>query len=263
MPTANFNLPLIDASSPISIVNDMNALATATDSAMTQFSTSSSLDAIRTLANNANAVANQANTTAEAAQSTANAAATEATAANSAAQSANTLATAANTNANSAMSQAQQVSADLRKYFNFSVFSRYSPSYGSTTDGDKLTLVFNQDKTLFKLYGRIRVAHSVTNTAVPGLSGVYGLQLSNNSPFGALNSGYQIVGLGTTTYQNTSSNTRAWYTASIAIGSDGNIYLDPITNTRTYNDNLYTLVYDACILTNGNFGDVGGSGTGD
>lgn len=261
MPTANFNLPLIDAGSPISIVNDMNALATATDSAMTQFSTAGSLDAIRTLANNANTVANQANTTAEAAQSTANAAATEATAANSAAQSANALAATANTNANSAISQAQQANADLRNYFNFHVHSRYTPSWAGT---NTLTLVFNADKTLFKLYGKVKTSTSVTESLIPGYTATYGLKVSSNSPFGSVSTPYIINGLGVVSTLATISGTsvtKELHSARVGIGTDGNIYLDPTNRSSayTYSANQAEYVYTACLLVNANYGDEGGN----
>lgn len=71
MPTPNFNLPLINGTSPISIVNDMNSLATAADSAMGTLATRGDIDAIRTVANQAAKDATAAASKADAASATA------------------------------------------------------------------------------------------------------------------------------------------------------------------------------------------------
>lgn len=101
MPTPNFNLPLIDGASPISIVNDMNSLATAADSAMGTLATQGDISAIRTQVTNANKVATEAQTEAVKASGAAEAA-------NGAAEAANSAATTANTTANSALSEARE-----------------------------------------------------------------------------------------------------------------------------------------------------------
>lgn len=75
MPTPNFNLPLIDGASPISIVNDMNSLATAADSAMGKLATQGDISAIRTIANQAVTTATDAQKTADTAKGAADAAA--------------------------------------------------------------------------------------------------------------------------------------------------------------------------------------------
>lgn len=71
MPTPNFKLPLINGASPISIVNDMNALATATDSAMGTLATQGDISAVRTVANQAAKDATAATSKADVASATA------------------------------------------------------------------------------------------------------------------------------------------------------------------------------------------------
>ena len=101
MPTPNFNLPLINGASPISIVNDMNSLATAADSAMGTLATQGDISAIRTQVTNANKVAAEAQAEAVKASGTAEAV-------SEAAEAAQSAATTANTTANSALSEARE-----------------------------------------------------------------------------------------------------------------------------------------------------------
>lgn len=98
MATPNFNLPLIDGSSPISIVNDMNSLATAADSAMGTLATHGDLASIRTVADQA--------------AKDATAAASKADAANATAGSASQTASTALAQSNTAISNAQSALAD-------------------------------------------------------------------------------------------------------------------------------------------------------
>lgn len=104
MPTPNFNLPLINGASPISIVNDMNSLASATDSAMGTLATQGDISEIRTQVTNANKVATEAQAEAVKASGTAEAA-------SEAAETAQSSATTANTTANSALSEAREATA--------------------------------------------------------------------------------------------------------------------------------------------------------
>lgn len=101
MPTPNFNLPLINGASPISIVSDMNGLATAVDSALGTLATQGDISGIRTQVTNANKVATEAHTMAEKASYTA-------AAAGEAAATAQSTATTANDTANSALSEARE-----------------------------------------------------------------------------------------------------------------------------------------------------------
>lgn len=72
MSTPTFNLPLIDGASPISIVNDMNALANAVDAALAALkagtSTAADIELIKQAAESAKSIANNALTSAAKAQ---------------------------------------------------------------------------------------------------------------------------------------------------------------------------------------------------
>ena len=107
MPTPNFNLPLIDGASPISIVNDMNSLATAADSAMGTLATQGDISAIKTQVTNSNKVAAEAQTEAVKASGAAETASEAAATAQSAATTANTTATTALSEAREATSRAK------------------------------------------------------------------------------------------------------------------------------------------------------------
>lgn len=103
MPTPNFNLPLINGASPISIVNDLNGLATAADSAMATLATKGDINSVKQIANqatkdatNANAAATRAETAAGNATETASTALSNSTTAIARAEQANTTANEAN-----------------------------------------------------------------------------------------------------------------------------------------------------------------------
>lgn len=103
MSTPAFNLPLINGSSPISIVNDMNALANAVDSALaalkTGTATAADIELIKQTAKAAQSSAHDALTAAAKAQGAANSA-------QETANSANALATTASNNSSNAIGNA-------------------------------------------------------------------------------------------------------------------------------------------------------------
>ena len=128
MPTPTFNLPLINGNSPISIVNDMNALANAVDSALSALkagiATDADIELIRQTAQAAQIAANNAVTAcakaqdaADAAQQTAASASTIATTANKNSSNANSVATDAK-NAVAALSaiMVQAASSDIYNF---------------------------------------------------------------------------------------------------------------------------------------------------
>lgn len=103
MPTPTFNLPLINGNSPISIVNDMNALANAVDSALAALkagsATAADIELIKQTAEAAQNIANNAVTASAKAQGAADAAQQTANTANALATTANENSTIANGNA--------------------------------------------------------------------------------------------------------------------------------------------------------------------
>ena len=115
MPTPTFNLPLINGASPISIVNDMNALANAVDSALAVLkagsATAADIELIRQTAEAAQSTANNAVTASAKAQGAADAAQKTATSANALATTANENSTIANGNATAAKNAADALTA--------------------------------------------------------------------------------------------------------------------------------------------------------
>lgn len=106
MPTPTFKLPLIDGASPISIVNDMNALANAVDAALAALkagsATAADIELIKQTAELSQSTANNAVTAAAKAQGAADAAQKTATTANALATTAKENSIIANTNATAA-----------------------------------------------------------------------------------------------------------------------------------------------------------------
>lgn len=106
MSTPTFNLPLINGASPISIVNDMNALANAVDSALAALkagsATSADIELIKQAAEAAQNIANNAVTAAAKAQGAADTAQKTAITANGLATTANENSSIANSNATAA-----------------------------------------------------------------------------------------------------------------------------------------------------------------
>lgn len=117
MPTPTFNLPLINGNSPISIVNDMNALANAVDSALAALkagsATAADIELIRQAAEAAQNIANNAVTAAAKAQGAADAAQQTATSASNIATTANEKASIAASNAAAAKNAVDALTAIL------------------------------------------------------------------------------------------------------------------------------------------------------
>ena len=221
MPTPNFNLPLINGASPISIVNDMNALATAADSAMGRLATQGDISA-------ANTKAQTALDTATKAQAGADKASAAAKTANDAAATANSVALAAQSSANDAQQSANNAYTLANTIQNnISAAETYTKagSYRLTDANYTAVLYVADDKKHFKLVGD--VVGTKSKIAIPGLTGLYGAKLTSDSPLGTLRDALEIPGVGFLRLSDGMT-----YSARIAVGNDGNIYLDP-TKTNT------------------------------
>ena len=227
MPTPNFNLPLITGASPISIVNDMNSLATAADSAMGTLATQGDITAVKTLADNANSAASQSSVYAEEAKKLANAA-------NTAATSASGVASTANTTANSAYSLATDVDTYIKNYTTFDLVETLRPS-GISTDKFEFHVAVNRNKTAFRIWGRFYFTHgdSVPLVSIPGQTR-YGLKLTSSSPLSPVVKSYTFsLGIGTWDTYTAIGQGKIGLT-SAAVGTDGNIYV------ATYEHNAIT-----------------------
>lgn len=166
MPTPTYNLPLIDPASPINIVNDMNALATAVDSALAQKPDAGDINQIRTQASQA--------------QKTADKAASDATKAVQASNSASSSAQTAISTAAQAVTTANDVETMLKLTLVGKVASGVNPvvktwngdvdnpvfSNDSGTCSYALNYALNSDGSYGKLYGRVSLLNVSTSGTV-------------------------------------------------------------------------------------------------
>ena len=135
-----------------------------------------------------------------------------------------------------------------------------------TIDSKSITLAQSADGSTFKFYGSIFLGNStgsaryVTPVAVPGLSGVYGRATGlflNSAPATA----YQIMPAGLRT-NNDNSKVIQTYTQTIAIGTDGQIYIWVTSNSTGISISANTAArfyWYPCVYFNTNFGDAGES----
>lgn len=227
MSTPNFDLPMINGASPISIVNDMNSLATAVDSAMGTLATQGDIAAVKTIANNANSTASQSSISADEAKSIANTANDAATAASGAAST-------ANATANAAYSLATDVNTFITNYTTFDLVPTEQPTGVSTNKFD-FHVAVNRNRTAFRIWGQFYFTHgdSVPLVSIPGQTR-YGIKLTSTSPLLPVPKSYTFsLGVGTWDSYTLISQGKIGLT-SAAVGTDGNIYV------ATYEKNAIT-----------------------
>lgn len=199
MPTPTFQLPLIDGSSPISIVNDMNALATAVDAALASLKTGTAtaadielikqtVEAVQSLANDAITAATKAQAAAGSAQQSANTANALATTANDKSSIAAGNATAAK-NAVDALTaiMGQAASSDI---YNFGSTGRVQASAPGVTYTD-----WNWEwcNGVLKFNGRERISGTLPNDCITLPAGAAKPRLKSDST-GIITLGYGSIG---------------------------------------------------------------------
>lgn len=231
MPTPNFKLPLINGASPIAIVNDMNALATAVDAAMATLVTASQLAAVKTTADSASETAEQALTAANAADGKATTAATNATTAVNTANTANATANTAAQNATGAIASIKTINNAIP---NNKILTQ---SFGQAVEID-LNLWVSNDKKHFAFSGFFTANAAITNyTAIPGGNNLYGLKATNTAPFASTDltevktfkaNGIQLSD------NDFSLETLHLHGTVLAIGTDGNLYLSGAVGTGVF-----------------------------
>lgn len=230
MPTPNFNLPLINGAAPISIVNDMNSLATATDSAMGTLATHGDISAVKVIAQNAQAQATEAQKTAEAAKGAADGASNTAANATALANSAISQAKNAQATATESLERAQAIEAHT--YFTNMTEHPDNPWRGKSTmsgrqsnDGSRIELVgsANTRPTGGGQYAT-KTEVSAKITATP--SGAPGIPLftSTYSPLSRITVGNCGLFFFTND-QSAAYKYDAAYSSSIWLDTDGVVYL--------------------------------------
>ena len=247
MPTPNFNLPLINGASPISIVNDMNSLATAADSAMSTLATQGDISAVKTQVTNANQVATAAQAEAVKASGAAEAASESAATANATANAAKGSAD----NANAAVTALKTQTDKIESHVYFQDMERNSKNPFPVQGWNAKR---SNDFTRFEINGYIGIKPDgggdyVDNAAViaakvivPGTSGIYGIPLFNlgKAPANAL----RIIS-GIFFHTTNASDPYSYnnvYTAEIYFGTDGVAYLA----TKDAIDKAAGITYGTC-----------------
>lgn len=230
MPTPNFNLPLINGASPISIVNDMNALATAADSAMGTLATHGDISAIKTQVTNANKVATEAQAEAVKASGAAEAASEAAATANATANAAKGSADNANAAVTALKTQTEKIESHV--YFQEMEHNAKNPFPVAAWNGKR-----SNDYTRFEINGFIGVksggggyyvdnsAVAAAKTLIPGTSAKYGVPLFNigKAPANAF-----FINCGLFFHTTNASDPYSYnsvYNTSLGVGTDGVAYL--------------------------------------
>ena len=230
MPTPNFNLPLIDGASPISIVNDMNALAAAADSAMGTLATQGDISGIKTQVTNANKVATEAQSEAVKASGAAEAASEAAATANATANAAK--GSAANTAEALAVVKADVNRIDAHVYYTTLEQHAKNPWPSGVWLGQK-----SNDGKLFTVTGQLTVRPdgggnyvnksklTAATVNIPGSNNLPGIPLFilGSAPTTA----YEIyAGLfNATTNQSDPFTFSTSWPIALEVGTDGVIYL--------------------------------------
>lgn len=199
MSTPAFNLPLINGASPISIVNDMNALANAVDSALAALkagsATAADIELIRQTAEAAQNIANNAVTAAAKAQGAADGAQQTAVAANALATTANENSTIANSNATAAKNAVDALTAIMGQaassdFYNFGSTGYMVASAPGVTYND-----WNWEwcNGVLKFSGREAVNGTLPNDCITLPAGAAKPRLKNGAT-GVITLGYGSIG---------------------------------------------------------------------
>lgn len=199
MPTPTFNLPLINGNSPISIVNDMNALANAVDSALAALkagtATAADIELISQTAEAAQKIANNAVTAAAKAQGAADAAQKTATTANALATTANENSALANSNATAAKNATDALTAIMGQaassdFYNFGSTGYVQASAPGVTYNDWNWQWCNG---VLRFNGRETVSGTLPNECITLPAGAVKPKLKNDAT-GVVTLGYGSIG---------------------------------------------------------------------
>lgn len=247
MPTPNFNLPLINGASPISIVNDMNGLAAAVDAAMGTLSSQGDISAIRTQVTNANKVASEAQAEAVKANGAAAAASKEAATAIATANAAKATADKAVNLASALKTQIDKIESHV--YFQSMELHEKNPFPANTWRGMR-----SNDYSRFEINGFIGVKPKggegyasyadivAAKTVIPGTTAAYGVPLfivgKQPTSVIAINSGMFFR----TENASDPYSYNAAYICDIYIGTDGVAYLA----TENALDRANSICYGNC-----------------
>ena len=199
MPTPTFNLPLISGTSPISIVNDMNALANAVDSALAALkagsATAADIELIRQTAEAAQNISNNAVTAAAKAQGAADAAQQTANTANALATTANENSSTANGNATAAKNAADALTAIMGQAASSDFYNFGSTGYVRATAPGVTYSNWNWEwcNGVLRFNGRETISGTLPNDCITLPAGAAKPQLKSGAT-GVITLGYGSIG---------------------------------------------------------------------
>ena len=199
MPTPTFNLPLISGTSPISIVNDMNALANAVDSALAALkagsATAADIELIRQTAEAAQNISNNAVTAAAKAQGAADAAQQTANTANALATTANENSSTANGNATAAKNAADALTAIMGQAASSDFYIFGSTGYVRATAPGVTYSNWNWEwcNGVLRFNGRETISGTLPNDCITLPAGAAKPQLKSGAT-GVITLGYGSIG---------------------------------------------------------------------
>lgn len=235
MPTPTFNLPLINGNSPISIVNDMNALANAVDSALSALkagtATAADIELIRQTAEAAQSTANNAVTASAKAQGAADAAQQTATSASTIATTANENSSIANSNATAAKNAVDALAAIMGQaarsdFYNFGS-TGYVQAYGPGVTYSSWHWVWCNGVLTFS--GREHITGSLPNDCITLPAGS-AKPILKSGETGVVTIGYGSIGNDSSRYlceihYNTSTEVLSLYTPYLR-NSSSDVFID-------------------------------------
>ena len=199
MPTPTYKLPLIDGSSPISIVNDMNALANAVDSALAALkagaATAGDIELIKKTAEAAQTSANNAITAAANAQGAADSARQTADTANTRATTANANSTLATDKATTAKNAVDALSAILGQAASSDFYNFGSTGYVSASAPGVTYTDWNWQwcNGVLRFNGRETISGTLPNDCITLPAGAAKPQLKSGAT-GIVTIGYGSIG---------------------------------------------------------------------
>lgn len=245
MATTNYSLPTLDNTALFDLVTDYNALANATDAALSQVAGLVPTETITEMQGQISAL--QTLTGSQGSQITALQSQMTTTNGNistlqSGLQTANSSIGALQTGLQTANGHIN----DLIKSFELTAVTyRGVEIHSAASNTAELNVLKNTENTLINIYGRIVFSSAVTPVAIPGITGYYGVK--TNATLDTLGKAYLFDCSGCTyIYSKTEAHYMSGYpTAAFAIGSDGYIYLICTKNTDQIKAETRIAIYNS------------------
>ena len=236
MATTNYNLPTILGSNAFDLVTDYNALANATDAALASLAGLIPTETITEMQGQISALQTLTGSqgtqidTLKSQMSTGN-------------DNISTLQSGlgtANSNIGKLQSGLQSTNSNLssltdnyNSQFNFTAYEKCPISSGKgVISGATIDVLINPTKSLFKIVGQPTLGKNlngnVARIAIPGISGWYGFKVTGYPAFEGISEAisYKSAGIGFVEWADNKSILQFWGGVSVALGTDGYLYLN-------------------------------------